>query len=235
MDETKTTAPLNACIFEQAGEVKFAEGDDDNRFSITAYSGGIIANHWWWGNVAFDLEGIKFAKKRTPVLQEHFSADRIGFSTKQDISEKVTLEGKFLTNPTAAALRGDIKEGFPMQASVYLPPDIIEQVKEGETVEVNGHKLKGPGAVFRKGNILEVSMCTLGADSNTQSKAFAGGGKEQVEFNIFRKEQIMAEKKTTEKLTAETFAAEHPDIFTEVQAEAKAAGKAEGEKGSEAY
>lgn len=226
-DQTKTTAPQNACIFEQGCSVAFdkAEGDDgDSRFSIVAYSGQIITGHWWWGNVAFDLEGIKFAKARTPVLQEHFRTDRIGFSTKQDVSDKVTLEGKFLSNSLAQELRNDMAEGFPMQASVFLPPDIIEQVKEGETVEVNGHKLKGPGAVFRKGKIHEVSMCTLGADSHTQSKAFAEGGKQEVKFNLFRKDSDMAENINT-KLTAETFAAEHPDIFEQVTAKAKAEGE----------
>ncbi len=227
-DQTKTTAPQNACIFEQGCSVVYnkAEGDDgDRRFSILAYSGQIIPNHWWWGNVAFDLEGIKFAKARTPVLQEHFRTDRIGFSTKQDVSDKVTLEGKFLSNSLAQELRNDMAEGFPMQASVFLPPDIIEQVKEGETVKVNGHTLKGPGAVFRKGKIHEVSMCTLGADSHTQSKTFAEGGKQQVKFNLFRKDNDMAESKSKVELTAETFAAEHREIFEQVTATAKAEGE----------
>lgn len=227
MADKSKTAPQNACIFEQGCTVAFddTEGaEENNRFSIIAYTGQIIANHWWWGNLAFDMEGIKFAKAKTPILQEHFRDDRIGFSTKQDIAEKVILEGKFLSNPKASELRQDMAEGFPMQASVYLPPDVIEQIKEGETVEVNGHKLKGPGTVFRKGRILEVSMCTLGADSNTQSKAFADGGKEEIKFNITGKEEIMAESKTKDKLTAETFAAEHPDVFKEVTAAAKAEG-----------
>jgi hypothetical protein len=230
MDKTKTTVPQSACVFEQGCEVKFADSDDTetkNRFSIVAYSGQVIPNHFWWGNIAFDLEGIKFAKAKTPVLQEHFREDRIGFSTKQDISDKVTLEGKFLSNSKAQELRNDMLDGFPMQASMYLPPTLIEQVKEGETVEVNGHKLKGPGAVFRKGKICEVSMCTLGADSHTQSKAFAEGGKHEIGFNVIEKEQDMAEKKLKTELTAETFAAEHPVLFEEIQAKAKAEGEKE--------
>jgi hypothetical protein len=87
--KNKHSAPLNACVFERGCEVVFADDDGEkdkgNIFKIVAYSGQIIPNHWWWGNVAFDLAGIKFAKAKTPVLQEHFSADRIGFSTKQDI------------------------------------------------------------------------------------------------------------------------------------------------------
>lgn len=226
----KNKAPLKACIFEQGCQVAFAEGNEqkgpDKNFNIIAYSGQIIPNHYWWGNVAFDLEGIKFAKKVTPVLQEHFRSDRIGFSTKQEISDKVTLEGPFLSNPKAQELRSDMEEGFPMQASVYLQPDLIEHIKDGETVEVNGHKLKGPGTVFRKGKIHEVSMCTLGADSHTVSKAFAECGKQEIGFNVIKKEQDMAKDKKTE-LTAETFAADHPDLFKEVTANAKAEGEKE--------
>lgn len=229
MDDEQKTAPQNACIFDKGCTVAFAEDADEkdkgNRFSIVAYSGQVITNHWWWGNLAFDLKGIKFAKKRTPVLQEHFSRDRIGFSTKQDISEKVTLDGKFLSNPTAQELRNDMAEGFPMQASVYLPPTLIEHVKEGEKVEVNGHTLKGPGTVFRKGAIQEVSMCTLGADSRTLSKTFAEGGKEKIEFNLIEKEHVMAESKTKVELTAEKFAAEYPDLHGELVKSAKAEGE----------
>lgn len=228
MDKTKQNkAPSSACVFGLGSdELIFAEAEEkrDERFHIVAYSGGIITDHWYWGNVAFDLEGIKFAKKKTPVLQEHFSSERIGFSTKQDISDKVTLEGRFLSNPTAQVLRNDLKEGFPMQASVHLYPSLIEHIKEGEQAKVNKITLKGPGSIFRKGKIHEVSMCTLGADKQTQSRAFAEGGEQEIEFNVIEKEHEMETKK---ELTAETFAADYSELFGDVTAKAKAEGETE--------
>jgi len=224
--KTDKKAPLKACIFSQMCDVQFEKDSepDDNSFAITAYSGEIIKNHWWWGNVAFDLQGMSFAKKKTGILEEHFRDKRIGFSTKQDISDKVSVEGKFLSNEDAQKLRSDMREGFPMQASLRLPPTVIEHVKEGATVKVNGHTLRGPGTVFRQSKIEEVSMCVLGTDSSTESKAFAEGGKQEIEFNVLdNKETDMAKERTTE-LTAETFAADNPELFKQITDTAKAEG-----------
>lgn len=190
----KKEASREACVFTQTSGVTFTDGDagvDDNRFKIIAYSGGVISNHWFWGNLAFDLAGIRFNKKKTPVLEEHDRASRIGFTEKQSVNGNIIVEGKFLGNSNAQRLRSDMKDGFPMQASIYLPPDVIEHVKDGESVDVNGHKLKGPGTVFRKGKIREVSMCTLGADSNTQSKAFAEGSEPEIQFDVMGKGREM--------------------------------------------
>lgn len=221
------TAPVNACIFNERAEVRFAEGDaDGGRFRIVGYSGGIIKDHWYWGNLAIDLEGLKFAKKRIPVLADHFTSSRIGFSTSQEISDKVEVEGEFLDNDNARSLRDDIKKGFPMEASLFCPPSVIEKVAEGASVKVNGQVLKGPGAVFRKSIIREVSMCVFGADSNTMSSALAGGGN-KVTYSIEREDTM---DKTKEKLTLDTFAERYPELHSELFEKGRAEGLAEGRK-----
>jgi len=226
-----TTAPVKACVFAEKSDVLFAEGgtedDNDNGFRITGYSGGIIKDHWYWGNLAIDLEGAKFAKGRIPVLQEHFTSSPIGFSTKQEITDRVTVEGRFLPNDNAQSLRADMKAGLPMEASLYCPPAVIEYVKEGSSVKVNGRTLKGPGAVFRRSVIKEVSMCVFGYDSDTRSSAMAG--KREVKFSLYQENNIMAKEKE-EKLTIESFAREYPDLHGEITEKAKAEGLAEGKK-----
>jgi len=221
---------MNACIFSQDCEVSFAEAGDEQeagRFRIVAYSGKVIPEHWLWGNVAFDLAGLKFDKKKTAVLEEHFTANRIGFTTHQEVTDRVLVEGKFLNNPRAQQTRQDIEDGFPMQASLYVPPGLIEHVREGESAEVNGQKLKGPGTVFRKATIKEVSMCALGADSHTQSRTFAEGG-EQIQFDILGKERNMSKQVMLAEMPAETFAAEDPDVIEQAAAEAKAKNEKDG-------
>jgi len=218
------TAPSKAFLFNEHEQVCFADGGENNSFRVVGYSGGIIKDHWLWGNVAFDLTGLKFAKKRTPVLEEHFTLSRIGFSTKQEITDKVTVEGEFLDNDNASSLRADMKKGFPMEASLYVPATVVEYVAEGASVEVNGQTLKGPGAVFRKATIKEVSMCVFGADSNTKSSAYADDNEHNVKFNLFKEADIMAEK--TEQMTVEIFTDRHPDIRKQVFD----SGTAEGEK-----
>lgn len=242
-DGNSNTAPKGACIFQKMGEVQFDNsGSEKKRFKILGYSGKVIPNHWYWGNVAFDLSGIKFAKKKTPVLEEHFTERRIGFADKQEITDKVTFEGPFLSNVIAEQIRNDILEGFPMEASLSIPPSVIEYVEQGASVEVNGHTLKGPGAVFRQATIDEVSMCVLGADSNTVSKAFSGGADKNIEFNLadssennFERDHIMAEKQTEKGFTPDTFKAQYPDVHKQVFDAGKAEGVGEGEKKEREY
>ncbi len=219
-------APVRACLFNSS--LSFAEAAEKPGFSIVGYSGDIIKDHWYWGDVAFDLEGLKFAKARTPVLEEHFTSNRIGFATKQEITDKVTVDGQFLENDTAVSMARDLKSGFPMEASLYVPPSVVERVEEGASVEVNGKTLRGPGVVFRKAVIKEVSMCVFGADSNTRSMAMAytDNDKTQIKFNLIKEKSIMAK----ETLTIETFAEEYPEIRSAVFAEGKAEGIAEAKK-----
>jgi len=222
------TAPSKAFLFNEHEQVCFADGGENNSFKMIGYSGGIIKDHWLWGNIAFDLTGLKFAKKKMPVLEEHFTTSRIGFTTKQEIADKVTVEGEFLDNDNAASLRADMKKGFPMEASLYVPATVVEYVKEGASAEVNGLTLKGPGTVFRKANIKEVSMCVFGADSNTESSAFADDNEHNVKFNLIKEADIMAEK--TEKLTIEKFTEQYPELHKELSEKVKAEGLAEGKK-----
>ncbi|MBN1491157.1 MAG: hypothetical protein JXA69_14685 [Phycisphaerae bacterium] len=212
-----TRVPATACVFTCRGEaVTFADSDDEQKkFAIEAYDGGIIANHWYWGNLAFDLGGLKFAGRRTPVLDTHDTSLRVGFSTKQTIDDEgVHFEGKYLSNPKAQELRSDMKEGYPMQASLSLEPTTKpEFVEDGQSAEVNGRTLKGPGAIFRNARIREVSMCSFGAAPNTRSTALAGGD-ETFEFSIDeRKDDIMANEKKSEAVTLESFKADYPEIY----------------------
>ena len=210
------SAPVKACAFIREDCVTFAEGagkEENKNIKIVAYSGGFITDHWYWGNLAIDLNGLKFDKKKTPILQEHIRTDRVGFSTKQEITDQVVLEGPFLSNPIAAEIREDLADGFPMQASMYVPPDVIEYVGDGASVVVNGKTLKGPGTVFRQARIREVSVCTLGADGNTKCEAFSNSN-DEIKFSV--KENTNMETTETKKLTAELLLAENPDLHREL-------------------
>jgi len=220
------TAPRVACIMAIPAEaVRFAAGEGDKgSFEIAAYDGG-IAKHWYWGNFALDLSGLTFAGKPLPVLDSHETGRRIGVTTRQQIKEGVTFEGRFLGNPSAQEIRADMQDGFPMQASLYPVPSVIEQVEDGASVEVNGRKLKGPGAVFRKAVIKEVSMCVFGALNNTRSTALAADDSDQVEFELMERNNPMANQDKP-ALTLETFKADNPALHQSVFA----AGQVEGIK-----
>ena len=61
MKDYENSAPKIACVFNEHGRITFAQGEGGKvtKFSIVGYSGKIIKNHWFWGNLAFDLAGFR--------------------------------------------------------------------------------------------------------------------------------------------------------------------------------
>ncbi len=218
----ETSVPKGICVFSDGLLTLAVVGDQQNSdvLRIVAYKGE-VTKHWFWGNLAIDLSGLKFDKSVIPVLLEHFTADRIGFGTGR-VTDEVTVEGKFLQNTQAKELQQDMRAGFPMQASMYCPPSIVEQVAEGATAQVNGHTLTGPGAVFRAATIKEVSACVFGAFSNTSSTAFADSDTESIAFELLGDSPMAKEQVPV--LTVETFKAENPQIHDVVFASGRQAG-----------
>lgn len=226
-DKSKNAVTEKECIFlesksdEGFSDVAFAdvEGkESSNKFKILAYSGNIM-KHFFWGNCAFDLSGIKFAKRRVVVLEGHDRSRRVGFTTKQTIKDNITVEGEFLPNSVAQEMKGDLQAGCPMEASLMVIPLIVEEVKDGATVEVNGKRLKGPGHVFRKGIIKEVSMCSFGVDDNTKSLAANVKASVKVNFESYVGDISMDEKEK-QQIIDEAYAdgekAER-DVFAELK------------------
>lgn len=164
----------------------FAEdGDDDAKnLNMTIYSGGIIKDHYWWGDLAIDLTGIKFDRNRYPVLENHRTDKKIAFSKRPKINGSLTLDSKttvFVDTDASLEFQKTSKKGFPYQASMYAIPSVIERVSEGEKVEVNGFTFKGPGTVWRKCLYQEASVCVFGWDTETKAEAFS---KEEVEIEF---------------------------------------------------
>ena len=224
----QNSAPGTACVFACPAEaVRFVEDSQDRRFRIDAYDGGVIPNHWYWGNLAFDLSGLTLAASQTPVLDTHDTRSRIGVAPDGQITERgVQFEGRFLKNAKAEEIRSDMKDGFPMQASLSLDPLTVEQVADGATASVNGHRLKGPGAVFREAKVLEVSMCVLGAAPNTKSVALTDDNTHVTISLSPTKETTMAKDEKAKILTIDEFKAEHAELYDTIRTAGSDAEKA---------
>ncbi|MCX0332222.1 hypothetical protein NVT87_15240 [Acinetobacter radioresistens] len=156
-------------------EVPQAKEGEKRTFKGTAYSGGRVDGHWYWGRtgVVFDLEGIEIDSP-TALLEEHFGSNRIGVVKKVDTNGKIDVEGHFLTNERAKEIVQDSDDEFPFQMSMFIDPGSVEEVNTGQTVVVNGQAFTGPIAVFRNNRIREFTICSTGADRNTSIKAFSG-------------------------------------------------------------
>ena len=175
MKQEEITIPTEALRLSDGGDMfrfEMAEPEGDKpRFRMVANSGGVIEKHAFWQNFAIDMDGIRIGRQRKPALRDHDPGRVVGFTDKiEKTSEGLVAEGFFTeTTDDGREVLAMAREGFPWQASIYIPPDSIEKVPEGKTAEVNGNTLEGPGHIFRKSWLREVTFTALGADENTHA------------------------------------------------------------------
>lgn len=223
-------------------EVPKAEEGQKRKFKGTAYAGGCVDGHWYWGRsgVVFDLDGIEIDKPAA-LLEEHFSSSRIGVVQTVDTNGKIDVSGDFLTNAKAQEIVQDSDDGFPFQMSMMIDPGSIEEVSQGKTVTVNGQVFEGPITIFRQNRIREFTICSTGADRNTSIKAFSGKANpnptikedtdvdlEQAQAKIQELEQKNAQLEAdVKKFAAEKREAEITALSAETKTEFSAEEKAE--------
>lgn len=206
------------CQFD-AAECSFADGGDQQkrRFRIKLYDGK-VKKHWYWGNLAFDLAGMRLAKKQVPLLYAHDTDRRIGVTDRAAFDGALVLEGVALDNDAARQVLADADAGFPFEGSLQFDPYASEFrfVKENETAVVNGHKLTGPGTVFTKTVIREGSVCVFGALSGCKTDAFD---------HQTNHHQNSLEERDRPMLTINELKESSPDVYNAVLAEGRTAGE----------
>ena len=173
-------------------QVKFAMDGEKEKLDMVVYSGGIIKDHWWWGNLAIDLEGLTFGKKKYPILESHDSDRKIGFAGKPIVDKELRINPdtvQFVDTPESLQFRKLSKEGFPFEASMYAQPLMIQRLAEKETAEVNGFTMKGPATIWRKTAFKEASVCVFGWDSNTRSAAFSKDDEMEITLEVQTKSE----------------------------------------------
>ena len=203
---------------------------------IIAYSGKDI-NHFWWGKLAIDLQGMELSKKTYPVLDQHDLTRKIGFTGKPIVTDDFKLVHNnvtFVDTPFSEEFQKLSKQGFPYEASITAKPSVIEEVEEGTSVDVNGRKFSGPGSIFRKWEYREVSVCVFGADKNTKAKAFDEGDEFDVEvFKYARSDSSDSNNKQQEEVNSmfdlEKMKTENPEEYQKFVATIKEEAKKEVE------
>jgi hypothetical protein len=165
--------------FRAAAPVQFAADDGaegkgrKRRLSGVAYSGEVIAPHWYWGAVVFDLATCEIPD-RIPVLVDHNRSERAGVTSMTAANNRLDLvDGVLLDNETGNEIAADADAGFPFQLSVHIEPANVQTLQPNESATVNGRVVNGPCAIFRNSQIREVSLTPTGADSRTSATVFA--------------------------------------------------------------
>lgn len=187
-------------------ETEGGAGAKKRKFSGVAYSGEVIEDHWYWGNVIFDMSTMTVPAK-LPALIDHSRSQRAGYVTESSIDNTTgfTVTGVLLSNEDGQAVAQDSDEGFPWQMSVHIEPRSIEEFAAGELVTVNGRQFTGPLTVFRNSTIVEVSFTATGQDSNTAAVAMSRGGVQQPSStgdSLMTPEQIAAMQQENAALKA---------------------------------
>ena len=212
------------CFAQGEGSVKLEQFEEGKirKITMTAYSGQIIKNHWYWGDLAIDTNGMSMGKEVIPILQDHETDKKIGFGSfmVNDKHEIVPKETSFVDTPFADEFIKLSDQGFPYEASIQARPTKIVRLEEGEETEVNGFTMKGPGTVWRESVLRECSVTTFGADRNTKSVAMTEN--EDIEVEVVAPKKIEKEVST---MTLAELKAAHPELFAEISA----LGKAEAE------
>jgi uncharacterized protein YdaT len=204
------------------GTVTFAQSEEDGKIKLdmVANSGKPILNHWYWGNLGIDFQGGIFKSSKYPLLMDHMTGRPIGWTKKPIIDDNglrfTENEAQLLSNEDAQKFIQNSQEGFPYQASIYGKPLKVEWIEEGTTTEVNGHKLRGPGAVWREWEYKESSVTVFGADSNTSSKVFNDTDDYMVLEGVTKLTESQEDDMTLEELKEK-----HPELFAAIEKDAE--------------
>lgn len=138
-----------------------------------AYSGGIITDHPHFDRIAFDLASTT-VNTPIPLLFCHDHDEAVGVITTAVIDTAIRIESNLFTgiDETADEIANKADAGMPWQLSVGIWPGEITEIKAGTSINLNGATVTGPLIIFKNNTIREISVVTLGADSNTNANVF---------------------------------------------------------------
>lgn len=111
-----------------------------------------------------------------PILYAHDWDVQLGHSEKiETTANGIKLEG-LADVPSERAFQWteSARTGFPWQASLGFVVTNFDEIKDGESVEINGRKEEGPLKVAREIEVWEVSVVTFGADGGTSTRVVKG-------------------------------------------------------------
>ena len=165
--------------------------DKPATFTLAAYTGEPMSIYPWDQPVVVDLDTVDASGLPFPALYDHVPDE--GFIVGQ--VETVAVEGGRLVatgrfTPTddpqsySRKVLARAKAGYQWQASIGGDPATVEDVRAGESVQLNGRTYQGPVTVARGVVLREISFVVLGGDRltsavvarNLNAKRIKGGG-----------------------------------------------------------
>ena len=190
-----------------AADAAAGEPEKPPRFSITAYTGGLMRVSSWADPVVLDLKGMELPKGAVPVLKNHDDNQIVGHADAEVTARMLKLQGVVSgAGEAAREVVESAKKGFPWRASVGARAVATEYVSAGVKVEVNGMGFAGPLSVVRRSQLGEVSFVPMGADRSATATVAARSPDEGdmtmtfekwLEAKGFKADELSEEQKST--------------------------------------
>lgn len=208
---------------EAAGDAGFeilaADGEGESalkKFKMTAYTGGLLDLAGFYYPVVVDLSGMRVRKKAIPILRDHRGSQIVGHTSEVTLNAgSIGLQGVMSgAGADAVEVRESAENGFPWEASIGAQSKRLIRVDEGETVEVNGRRFKGPIYVARQSQLKEVSFVAIGADRGGASATLVAQseGLDSMKFSEWLEANGWDENELSEKQRASLKAAFEAEI-----------------------
>lgn len=152
-----------------------AKDNPPPRFSMVAYTGGLMKVSGFDHPVVVDVSGVMIERQRLPIRLEHNARQGVGHTERiAVIGGQIVAEGVISRDTVwARDVARSAARGFPWQASIGADIIASEFVPAGMTVSVNGQSFSGPVYVIRQCALKEISFVDSGADSQTSAQVSA--------------------------------------------------------------
>ncbi len=181
--------------------------------SILAYNGGPLQVPGYSHPVVVDLDGVSGFDRPIPLLRDHDKKRIVGQVKPTRVGNAIQASGRLVGQ---SADRQEVEslasDGYAWQASIGVYPTRVEPIAAGKTATVNGRTINGPAYVARQSRIAELTLCTVGADAETEVLIAAsadgtdGGNGEGTAAGSGAIEKLLAERSRVERI--ETIAVE---------------------------
>lgn len=151
------------------------------KFSILAYSGGLLRVDGFQHGVVVDLAGLQ-ASAAVPIILDHNATTDTTIGQTSEINndgKRLVLAGQVTgQSQRVLAVIAQADAGYSWQASIGCSVESSEDIPAGSKVTVNGQTFVGPIIVARRTVLRETSVLPVGADATTQVNLAASAKKE---------------------------------------------------------
>ena len=150
------------------------------KFSILAYSGGLLRVDGFQHGVVVDLAGLQ-ASAAVPIILDHTATTDTTLGQTSEINndgKRLVLAGQVTgRSQRVLAVIAQADAGYSWQASIGCSVESSEDIPAGSKVTVNGQTFVGPIIVARRTVLRETSVLPVGADATTQVNLAASAKK----------------------------------------------------------